>query len=245
MSSGGILYAAIQAPEDEVPLEYVRDVAQKDTCRKFVRLMRNSANSSAPGERRSFQTGNVLINTLTGDDRTIFVAACKDDFNRGAVFECLAENKKAYSQNRSNRPGLERALKANVDRYSSGRDKIGEIKSVLDQTKITMLNNIDAVLERGEKIDTLTERSELLVTEAGNFESGARDLKWSMYKKRCLLFIVIFVILAIVIFLIVLFACKKDGLNFDKCSGSDSPAPAPAATTTAAPAPTTAKVLRM
>lgn len=218
MSGGGILYGAVQkTTEDEAPIEYVRDQQNKDTCRKFLRLMRNNAASSPPGERRSFQTGNILVNTLIAEDRTILVAACKDDFNRAAVFECLAEMKKGYSQSRTNPTGIERMLKQNVDKYSSGTDKISEIKNTLETVKSVMVNNIDAIIERGQKIDDLVSSSETLLEQAEVFESSASDLKWSMWKKRIIIFIVIFIILIVVIFIIVLLVCRKDGMNFDKC----------------------------
>ena len=214
----GILYGAIQPQDDDMPIEYARDASQKDTCKKFLRLMKSNSTATPANEKRSFAHQKILVNTLIGEDRTIFLAACREDFNRSAVFECLAEMKKVYASMRSNRGALEKNMRALVDRYSDpNSDKVSQIKSVLEQTKIQMVDNIDRVIERGERIDGLCERSELLVAEAATFESQATTLKWSMYKKRIIMCIVIFLVIAIIIFIIVLLACKKDGVNFDKC----------------------------
>ena len=119
---------------------------------------------------------------------------------------------------RANRGALEKNVKALVDRYSDpNSDKIGQIKSVLEQTKIQMVDNIDKVIERGERIDGLCEKSELLVAEASTFESQASTLKWSMLKKKIIMIAVLLLVIAVIIFIIVLLACKEDGLNFKKC----------------------------
>jgi hypothetical protein len=230
----GILFAAIQHPDDEAALEYPRDQTQKDTCRKFLRLMKS--NSTPPGERRSFAHQRVLINTLSGDDRSIFLAACREDFNRTAVFECLAEMKKVYSTMRGNRAALEKNMRALVDRYSDpNSDKISQIKNKLDETKTIMIDNIDKVLERGEKIDGLCEKSELLVHEASHFEGQASSLKWAMYKKKIIMIIVVILILGLIGLIIALVMCSEGGVNFKKCGSSKAPAAAKGTTTTKAP----------
>lgn len=214
----GILYGAIQPQDDEIPLEYARDSTQKETCKKFLRLMKSNSSSTPANEKRSFSHQKILVNTLISEDRTIFLAACREDFNRSAVFECLAEMKKVYASMKNNRSALEKNMRSLVDRYSDpNSDKVSQIKSVLEQTKIQMVDNIDRVIERGERIDGLCERSELLVAEAATFESQASTLKWSMYKKRIIICLIIALILGVIIFIIVLLACKKDGVNFDKC----------------------------
>lgn len=214
----GILYGAIQPQDDDIPLEYARDATQKETCKKFLRLMKSNSSATPANEKRSFAHQKILVNTLIGEDRTIFLAACREDFNRTAVFECLAEMKKVYASMKNNRSALERNMRSLVDRYSDpNSDKVSQIKSVLEQTKIQMVDNIDRVIERGDRIDGLCERSELLVAEAASFESGASTLKWSMYKKKILCIIISVFIIALAIFLIVLFACKKDGEYWKGC----------------------------
>lgn len=214
----GILYGAIQPQDDDIPLEYARDATQKETCKKFLRLMKSNSASTPANEKRSFAHQKILVNTLIGEDRTIFLAACREDFNRTAVFECLAEMKKVYASMKNNRSALEKNMRSLVDRYSDpNSDKVSQIKSVLEQTKIQMVDNIDRVIERGDRIDGLCERSELLVAEAASFESNASTLKWSMYKKRILCIIISILVIALAIFLIVLFACKKDGEYWKAC----------------------------
>jgi hypothetical protein len=240
----GILFAAVQSPEDEIAIECVRDPNSKETCRKFLRLMRANPGNLVSNERRSYQTGNppILVNTLIAEDKTVLLAACKEDFSRAAVFECLAEVKKAYAQNRQNRSGVERALKANVEKYSSGKDKIAEIKDKLVDVKAVMLENIDKVLERGNKIDSLVDSSTELLQQAEVFETQSRDLKYAMYKKRCIIIMVVLCVLVIVAFIIAILVCRKDGVNFDGCTGSSSSSSSSSeGTTTGAPAAPTEK----
>ena len=52
----------------------------------------------------------------------------------------------------------------NSDEADRGIDNIGAVKSQIDEVKDVMVQNIERVLERGEKI-------ELLVDKNGSFES--------------------------------------------------------------------------
>jgi hypothetical protein len=218
MAMRGLLYAAIQQQQPDTPVaEYARDSSQRDLVRKFLRLMKAHA-ASTPGEKRTFQQRDIQINSLVLSDRAVCIVACREGYNRGACFECLTEMGKAYDRLKSRPADLDTEVRKLADRYSDpSSDKISKIQSVIEQTKIQMVENIDRVIERGDKIDGLCERSELLVSEAAAFESGANKLKWTMYKKKIMMIIVVIVLIAIVIFLIALFACSQNGVNFNKC----------------------------
>jgi vesicle-associated membrane protein 7 len=73
--------------------------------------------------------------------------------------------------------------------------------------KDVMIDNIDKVLERGEKIDLLVDRTEDLSDSAHNFRYKSKKLKNTMWwKNMTLIAILIFIVLAIV-FVIVWFLC--------------------------------------
>lgn len=224
-SVAGILYCAIQPLKEENPIEYARDPSQREVCRKFLKLMKDNLAYAPPFEKRTFSHQGFHINTLIGEgfDRAIFLAVCHETFPRGPIFECLSEMKTAFTKRQAavmdqNRKSLEESLKTLANRFSDpGADKISQIKAQIEQTRVQMVDNIDAVIERGAKIDGLCEKSEMLAAEAATFETQSTSLKWAMYKKRIIICIVISIILAVIIFIIVLLACKKGGVNFDGC----------------------------
>ena len=64
---------------------------------------------------------------------------------------------------------------------SQGRDKLTTIQQDVDQVKVIMNKNIEAVLERGEKMDTLIEATDDLASNAGTFRRQAVVLQRNMW----------------------------------------------------------------
>lgn len=63
-------------------------------------------------------------------------------------------------------------------KYSDGKsaDKIQQIKTELDETKVILLNSIDELLERGEKISTLVDKTNELNQYSFTFAKRARKM---------------------------------------------------------------------
>ena len=88
------------------------------------------------------------------------------------------------------------------------------VQKRLDSVKEVMVENIDKVLERGEKIELLVDKTEALNQSAYKFEKQSRSLKndlWCRGVRNKL--IIAFVIILIILFIVVL-AC---GLDFEQC----------------------------
>lgn len=76
--------------------------------------------------------------------------------------------------------------------------KIVEIQQEIDETKLIMHKNIDAVIEKGEKINLLVDKTENLRRDAYLFRGKTRDLKrrmcWDNYKTLIIIFFIILII---------------------------------------------------
>eukprot|EP00656_Telonema_subtile_P018478 TRINITY_DN19994_c0_g1_i2.p1 TRINITY_DN19994_c0_g1~~TRINITY_DN19994_c0_g1_i2.p1 ORF type:complete len:122 (-),score=39.32 TRINITY_DN19994_c0_g1_i2:148-513(-) len=117
---------------------------------------------------------------------------------------------------------MHQQLKRDVDFYSDPKnDKITKIRTDIAEVKEVMVDNIDKILERGDKIDNLVTKTENLEFESRRFESRSNDLKWKMWKKRIIITAIVILVITVVIFVIVLIACSKDGVNFKKCGQKD------------------------
>ena len=103
-------------------------------------------------------------------------------------------------------------------------DKIGRIKDEIDSVKQIMLENLDNLIERGDRIDNLCDKTEMLKEEAQGFHNNATTLKRKMWMRNVKIAIAVFLLLCLVGLVIAFIAC---GIDFHKCK-SDSPAPAPA-----------------
>jgi vesicle-associated membrane protein 7 len=75
----------------------------------------------------------------------------------------------------------------NSDSAEAGIDNIGAVKSQIEDVKGVMVQNIEKVLERGEKIELLVDKTDRLNQQAFRFESSSRSLRRALYwrKMRC------------------------------------------------------------
>jgi len=95
-----------------------------------------------------------------------------------------------------------------MDYYSNGTntDRILKVRKEIDEVKSIMVENIEKVLERGEKIELLVEKTDNLSHESFTFHSKSKDLKRHMWWKNFkITLILILVVLAIIYFIIAAF----------------------------------------
>lgn len=102
-------------------------------------------------------------------------------------------------------------------------DKIGRIKDEIDSVKQIMLENLDNLIERGDRIDNLCDKTEMLKEEAQGFHNNATTLKRKMWMRNVKIAIAVFLLLCLVGLVIAFIAC---GIDFHKCK-SDPPPPSP------------------
>merc|ERR1711937_956937 len=84
-----------------------------------------------------------------------------------------------------------------------------------------MVQNIEKVLDRGERIELLVDKTENLNAAAVKFKKQSAQLQKRMWWKNMKLYLIVAVVLVIIILIIVSMACG--GLSCSK----GSPAPAP------------------
>jgi len=78
-----------------------------------------------------------------------------------------------------------------------------------------MVQNIDMIMERGEKLELLVEKTDKLQSEAFKFEKSSRQLKWGVYWNRLKLYLLVTIIVALVMWLVTSLVC---GFDYSKCS---------------------------
>mmetsp|Transcript_7479 Transcript_7479/g.13466 ORF Transcript_7479/g.13466 Transcript_7479/m.13466 type:complete len:223 (-) Transcript_7479:185-853(-) len=108
-------------------------------------------------------------------------------------------------------------IKDRMEFYNSGApvDNIGAVKSQIEDVKGVMVQNIEKVLERGEKIELLVDKTDRLNQQAFKFEASSRNLRKSLYWKRLRCYAITGTITALIIFFATASFCG--GLSFRKC----------------------------
>jgi len=81
--------------------------------------------------------------------------------------------------------------------------KVQYLREDVEEVKGQMVENIEKVIDRGEKLDDINERTENLKARAGEFQTVSTRLKrklwWQNVKLWIILIVIIVVILAVII----------------------------------------------
>lgn len=122
----------------------------------------------------------------------------------------------AFSMNEEYSP----ILKERMDFYNSEQaestiDNIGQVKSQIEDVKGVMVQNIEKVLERGEKIELLVDKTDRLNQQAFRFESSSRNLRRTMHWRKMRGYVVVGVGVVILLYLAMVSLCG--GFSLNKC----------------------------
>eukprot|EP00525_Craspedostauros_australis_P006632 CAMPEP_0198133064 /NCGR_PEP_ID=MMETSP1442-20131203/59370_1 /TAXON_ID= /ORGANISM="Craspedostauros australis, Strain CCMP3328" /LENGTH=182 /DNA_ID=CAMNT_0043794169 /DNA_START=1313 /DNA_END=1861 /DNA_ORIENTATION=- len=91
----------------------------------------------------------------------------------------------AFSMNEQFSPVIQNRMDYyNSDEADRGIDNIGAVKTQIDEVKGVMVQNIEKVLERGEKIELLVDKTDRLNQQAFRFESSSRALRRAMWWRK-------------------------------------------------------------
>lgn len=111
-------------------------------------------------------------------------------------------------------------LKSRMEYFNTNpnADSIMKVQNQIESVKDIMIENIDRVLERGEKIELLVDKTDRLNQQAFNFEKSSRSLKNAMICRKIRNYVIVFIIVALIIFFIAAMIC---GLDFKKCQNDN------------------------
>lgn len=161
------------------------------------------------GAIRSYVYGGHTFNYLLDKD-LIFLCIAAPTATE-LVFEFLNEFRRTFESlsRRSNREvELARMLRDLIMRYNSdGGGRVQQVERDLEDVTDMMRNNLGKVMERGERIDSLLDKTSALKAESVSFRSSAKryndDLWWKDQRGKMFLCILALAIVVILTWLIV------------------------------------------
>ncbi|KAL8437855.1 hypothetical protein Efla_000975 [Eimeria flavescens] len=115
---------------------------------------------------------------------------------------------------------FESTLKSLLDSFNARQtaDGLGQIRSQIDGIHNVMIDSIDKILQRGERIDLLVDQSEQLNQESVTFRRQARRLKNSLWWRNVKTLAIIIGILSVIGVIIGMVSCG--GVTFPACRRS-------------------------
>ena len=132
-----------------------------------------------------------------------------------AQYGVQAQTAIAFSMNEEFFPVLRECL----DTFNSNPqiDAIGAVRGQIDDVKEVMVQNIEKVLARGERLELLVDKTDRLNEQAFKFERQSKSLKNTMWWKKVKMYLALGGLIALVLFVISAMACG--GLDFHSCKG--------------------------
>jgi vesicle-associated membrane protein 7 len=124
---------------------------------------------------------------------------------------------RAWPSRRERRPQEQHSSEAAQD-----ADSISRVRGEIDQVRSVMVQNIEKVLERGEKIELLVDKTENLNAQAFRFKKQSTSLRHAMWWRNFKLTLALSFVGLLIALLIAMSAC---GMDFHKCRRHPDPAP--------------------
>ncbi|KAI5073685.1 hypothetical protein GOP47_0011698 [Adiantum capillus-veneris] len=135
-----------------------------------------------------------------------FLERVKDDFKR-RYGGGKADTAVANSLDREFGPKLKDHMQYCIDNPDE-MNKIAKVKAQVSEVKGIMMENIEKVLDRGEKIELLVDKTENLRFQADNFQKQGKQLRRKMWLQNMKVKLVVLGIVIILILIIWLSICK-------------------------------------
>ncbi|PRP87592.1 hypothetical protein PROFUN_04619 [Planoprotostelium fungivorum] len=148
---------------------------------------------------------------------------CMSDSNTGfkgpytLLYDLISKVKANYPQevySANEIPPLSRIIKEQTSFYNDSTlsDKTGKLRSQVNDVKNVMIENVDKVLARGEKIETLVDKTQELQDSATTFQFKSREVKNKFWWKNLKMKICIGITILIIVLLVVLLLLWKTGV---------------------------------
>ncbi|KAG2521686.1 hypothetical protein JM16_006111 [Phytophthora kernoviae] len=105
-----------------------------------------------------------------------------------------------------------------LDYYNANpdADSLSRVRQQIDDVKDIMVENIEKVLDRGEKFELLVDRTDKLNRQSVKFERSSTQLRKSMWRRNIKLWLLLVFVGLFVVYLVISMAC---GFDFSGCSG--------------------------
>lgn len=110
-----------------------------------------------------------------------------------------------------------RVLSQQMDYYSNdpNADRINRLKGEMGQVRTVMIENIDKVLERGDRLELLVDKTANMQTNTLHFRKQTRRFRTTVWWRNVKLTIVLILLLLVIVYVVLAFVCH--GITLPTC----------------------------
>lgn len=107
-----------------------------------------------------------------------------------------------------------RVLSQQMEYYSNdpNADRINRLKGEMSQVRNVMIENIDKVLERGDRLELLVDKTNNMQGNTVRFRKQARRFRSTVWWKNVKLTVALIVILILIVYVVMAFVCHGPAL---------------------------------
>ncbi|KAJ9470257.1 hypothetical protein DIPPA_20000 [Diplonema papillatum] len=151
----------------------------------------------------------------TGRDVLVCCVSTQDVAMR-ISFDMLARIEQKTRGDRQDWPSPKETLKKEMEFSNDPRNDAAKlVQNQISEIQDIMMDNVDKMLDRQDKIENMVQKTDALANEGQTFFKRGRDIRRKMCCQQAKMTIMVAVIVLVVIFIIILFACNP---NFSRCS---------------------------
>ncbi|XP_022941361.1 vesicle-associated membrane protein 711-like [Cucurbita moschata] len=110
-----------------------------------------------------------------------------------------------------------RVLSQQIEYYSNdpNADRINRLKGEMSQVRNVMIENIDKVLERGDRLELLVDKTTNMQGNTMRFRKQARRFRNTVWWKNVKLMVMLIILLLVIAYLVLAFVCH--GVTLPTC----------------------------
>eukprot|EP01001_Neometanema_parovale_P009875 NODE_6114_length_878_cov_232.766887_g5883_i0.p1 GENE.NODE_6114_length_878_cov_232.766887_g5883_i0~~NODE_6114_length_878_cov_232.766887_g5883_i0.p1 ORF type:complete len:225 (-),score=34.22 NODE_6114_length_878_cov_232.766887_g5883_i0:149-823(-) len=179
--------------------------------------------------RMSYVYESYLIHYIV-ENELVYLCIADEPFGRKVPFGFLEELKdkfcEAYAESGKKYPdvsqlsscaGFKNTITQRMNYFNQNPgavDKVLGVRKQVEEVKDVMIKNIDTVIARGEKLNTMVDKTDQLADSAHTFKKSSTKLKSTMRAKQIKLVVAVVLVVAVCLWLIISLIC---GFDFSKC----------------------------
>eukprot|EP00635_Sarcinochrysidales_sp_CCMP3193_P008396 CAMPEP_0118895282 /NCGR_PEP_ID=MMETSP1166-20130328/3698_1 /TAXON_ID=1104430 /ORGANISM="Chrysoreinhardia sp, Strain CCMP3193" /LENGTH=221 /DNA_ID=CAMNT_0006834285 /DNA_START=152 /DNA_END=817 /DNA_ORIENTATION=- len=159
------------------------------------------------------------------ENKLTFLCMADESFKRRVPFAFLDDVKNRFFATYGDRGQTAIAFSMNEDfgrviqkqlEFYNGpqADQFAAVHKKLDDVKNVMVQNIEMVLERGEKLELLVDKSEQLQLDSFRFQKSSKKLRQAMFWKKVKIYLLVILVVLIILYVFLAVIC---GPTFVKC----------------------------
>lgn len=180
------------------------------------------------GESRlCYSQDRHIFHILRGSDGLTFLCMASDTFGRQIPFAYLediqmrfmktygrvAHNALAYAMNDE----FSRVLHQQMEYFSSNpnADTLTRVRGEMNEVRTVMVENIEKILERGDRIELLVDKTSTIQDSSFHFKKQSRRLRQALWMKNAKLLASLTCLIVVLLYIIIALCCG--GITLPSC----------------------------